>query len=149
MGNNKRLSFGVWYGGRGLLLLGCLLVSARVGAVSIAYDRIFLYLRHALGGGIDGAPIEERLFLQIRLPRVLLCAFTGATLSVSGALMQALFRNPIVEPGLVGTSAGAALGAAFVFVMGKSIAGVYADVLGPYLLPIFAFLGGFLATLIV
>src|ERR1700754_781988 len=116
----KPLSFVAYYWGLTILLLLCLLVSARVGAVSISYDRIFLYLRHALSGGIDGAPIEERLFLQIRLPRVLLCAFTGATLAVSGALMQALFRNPIVEPGLVGTSSGAALGAAFVFVMGKS-----------------------------
>lgn len=63
--------------------------------------------------------------------------------------MQALFRNPIVEPGLVGTSAGAAFGAAFVFVMGKSIAGAYADATGPFLLPLFAFLGGFTATIIV
>jgi iron complex transport system permease protein len=63
--------------------------------------------------------------------------------------MQALFRNPIVEPGLVGTSSGAALGAAFVFVMGKTIAGAYTDVLGPFILPLFAFLGGFLSTIVV
>jgi iron complex transport system permease protein len=97
----------------------------------------------------DFNSIEEQVFFKIRLPRVILCAFVGAALSVSGALMQALFRNPIVEPGLVGTSAGAAFGAAFVFVMGKSIAGAYADVIGPFLLPLFAFLGGFIATFIV
>jgi iron complex transport system permease protein len=63
--------------------------------------------------------------------------------------MQALFRNPIVEPGLVGTSSGAALGAAFVFVMGKTLAGSFADTIGPFMLPLFAFLGGLLATLLV
>jgi iron complex transport system permease protein len=141
-------SFGIYYWGLGLGLVLSLLVSARVGAVSIPYDRILLYLRHAIGGGNPGASIEERLFLQIRLPRVLLCALTGAALAVSGALMQALFRNPIVEPGLVGTSSGAALGAAFVFVMGKSL-GPWVDAAGPFLLPLFAFAGGGAATWIV
>jgi len=145
----KPLSFAVYYWGLALLLLLCLLVSARVGAVAISYDRIFLYLRHALGGGSGGASIEEQLFLQIRLPRVLLCALTGASLAVSGALMQALFRNPIVEPGLVGTSSGAAFGAAFVFVMGKSLSGPWVDAAGPFLLPVFAFAGGGGATWLV
>ena len=61
---------------------------------------------------------RRNVFLQLRLPRVLLAALTGAVLGVSGTLMQGLFRNPIVEPGLAGTSAGAALGAASIFVLG-------------------------------
>jgi len=145
------ISFRAYYWVLGLLLLLSLIVSARVGAVSIGFDRIFLFLRHALGWGRDaaGPSIEERLFLQIRLPRVILCALTGATLSVSGVLMQALFRNPIVEPGLAGTSSGAAFGAAFVFVMGKNLAGAWADALGPFLLPLFAFAGAGAATWLV
>ena len=160
---SKKISFRTWYIALGLLLLLSLLVSARVGAVPISYDHILLFLRHALGGGpasaglpvgaglpaSAGPSIEEQLFLQIRLPRVLLCALVGASLSVSGALMQALFRNPIVEPGLVGTSSGAALGAAFVFVMGKSLSGAWVDAAGPFLLPIFAFAGGGAATWLV
>ena len=158
----KKISFRTYYIVLGLLLLLSLIISARVGAVPISYDHIFYFLRHALGGapapsglpGLSGAAgpgasIEEQLFLQIRLPRVLLCAFTGAALSVSGALMQALFRNPIVEPGLVGTSSGAAFGAAFVFVMGKSLTGVWTDALGPFVLPVFAFIGGGAATWLV
>jgi|SRR5579859_1517945 len=147
----KTISFGVYYWGLGFLLVLSLLVSARVGAVSISYDRIFLFLRHALGGSQSpgGPTIEEQLFLQIRLPRVLLCALTGAALAVSGALMQALFRNPIVEPGLVGTSSGAAFGAAFVFVMGKGLSGAWVDAAGPFLLPLFAFAGGGAATWLV
>lgn len=143
-----KLSFRVWYIALTALLLLSLIVSIRVGAVAISYEHIFQFMGH-LFRGVPGGSIEERLFLQIRLPRVLLCAITGAALSVSGVLMQALFRNPIVEPGLVGTSSGAALGAAFVFVMGKTLTGAWVDVLGPFLLPVFAFLGGGLATLIV
>jgi iron complex transport system permease protein len=144
----KRIPFHIYYLVFGLLLLLSLIVSARVGAVSIGYDHIIVFLRHALTG-TPGSSIEEQLFLQIRLPRVLLCALTGASLSVAGALMQALFRNPIVEPGLVGTSSGAALGAAFVFVMGKSLSGAWVDALGPFLLPLAAFVGGGLATWLV
>jgi iron complex transport system permease protein len=145
----RTFSFTAYYWTLGVLLLFSLLASARVGAVSISYEKIFLFLQHALSGGTDGASIEERLFLQIRLPRVLLCALTGATLAVSGTLMQALFRNPIVEPGLVGTSSGAAFGAAFVFVMGKSLSGPWVDAAGPFLLPLFAFAGGGAATWLV
>jgi iron complex transport system permease protein len=147
----KKISFRVYYVILTLLLLGSLILSVRVGAVPIPFNRIFLYIGHALGyhRGIGGGGIEEQLFLQIRLPRVILCALVGASLSVSGALMQALFRNPIVEPGLVGTSSGAAFGAAFVFVMGKTLAGGWVDMLGPLLLPLFAFAGGLAATWIV
>ncbi|HEX8459957.1 MAG TPA: iron ABC transporter permease, partial [Segetibacter sp.] len=126
-----------------------MIISARVGAVSISYDKIFTFVAKQFGiiSSDNQSTIEEALFWQLRLPRVLLCALVGATLSVSGALMQALFRNPIVEPGLVGTSSGAALGAAFIFVMGKSVTGVYAEAVGPFLLPLFAFMGGLVATL--
>lgn len=147
----RHLSFRFYYGCLAIILLITLVVSAKVGAVDLSYEKIFAFIGHCLGFN-DGATInniEEQVFWKIRLPRVVLCAFVGAALSVSGALMQALFRNPIVEPGLVGTSAGAAFGAAFVFVMGKSIAGAYADAVGPFMLPLFAFLGGFLATWVV
>ena len=147
----KKLSFRFYYILFTILLLLSLIISTRVGAVDITYEKIFAFIGNALGfeSTVSYTPIEEALFWQIRLPRVILCALVGASLSTSGALMQALFRNPIVEPGLVGTSSGAALGAAFIFVMGKSIAGVYADVLGPFILPIFAFAGGLAATMAV
>ncbi|HEU4631977.1 MAG TPA: iron ABC transporter permease, partial [Gemmatimonadaceae bacterium] len=82
----------------------------------------------------------------LRLPRVLLAGVTGAVLGVSGTLMQGLFRNPIVEPGLVGTSAGAALGASFVFVFGS---GAFAAPLGSVAVPLLAFAGALGATLLV
>ena len=147
----RKLSFRFYYISLAIILLITLIISARVGAVNLTYEKIFAFIGKALGLSNDAefSRIEEQVFFQIRLPRVILCAFVGAALSVSGALMQALFRNPIVEPGLVGTSSGAALGAAFVFVMGKTITGVYTETIGPYLLPLFAFLGGFLSTIVV
>lgn len=68
----------------------------------------------------DSAPLPEHVrtaMLQLRLPRVLLAALTGGALGVCGAAIQGLFRNPLAEPGLIGVSAGAALGAVLVLVV--------------------------------
>ena len=105
-------------------------------------------LRHFLQGK-EPQSLHEGVFLQLRLPRVLLTAVTGAILAVSGVLMQGLFRNPIVEPGLTGTSAGAAFGASFIFVMAPKMSPALKSMTGPLLVPLFAFAGGLLATWIV
>lgn len=142
----NKLSYRYWYLILSFLLVITLVISARVGAVNISYEKMFAFLGL---GNASFTNIEQALFREIRLPRVILCAFVGAALSVSGTLMQALFRNPIVEPGLVGTSSGAALGAAFVFVMGNTITSSFTNTIGPFLLPFFAFAGGLAATLTV
>jgi iron complex transport system permease protein len=90
--------------------------------------------------------LDRNVFIQLRLPRVLLAGLTGAVLGVSGTLMQGLFRNPIVEPGLAGTSAGAAVGAAFVFVFGNT---AFTRPLGTLAVPVLAFVGAFGATMLV
>ncbi|HUJ26313.1 MAG TPA: iron ABC transporter permease, partial [Myxococcales bacterium] len=89
--------------------------------------------------------LTHRIFLQIRLPRALLTLLVGGSLGLGGVLLQGLFRNPIVEPGLVGTSSGAAFGAALYFVLGASLH-VHA---GEWTLPVAAALGGVLATALV
>jgi iron complex transport system permease protein len=133
------------------LLLVSLVVSAGLGAVRIPARDILRFLAEAVGLAAPGpeTSFHRGLFLHIRLPRVLLCALVGAALAVSGTLMQALFRNPIVEPGIVGTSAGAALGAAVIFVFGKSTVFAYTAGLGPLALPFVAFVTAFVATLFV
>jgi iron complex transport system permease protein len=131
-----------------VLLVIVLLASIAWGAVSISLNDMELALMNWVKGNEPGS-INESVFLQIRLPRVLLCAITGAILSVSGVLMQGLFRNPIVEPGLVGTSAGAALGASFVFVFASWFGAETQSVVGPFLVPLFAFIGALVATYIV
>ncbi|MFN8291286.1 MAG: iron ABC transporter permease [Chitinophagaceae bacterium] len=129
-------------------LIIVLLCAIAFGAVSIRPSEMFSSLKHFFQGK-PPANIYEGVFIQLRLPRVLLCAIGGSILAVSGVLMQGLFRNPIVEPGLTGTSAGAAFGAAFIFVMGPKLSPVLKSITGPFLVPIFAFAGGLLATYIV
>jgi iron complex transport system permease protein len=131
-----------------VLLVAVLLFAIAFGAVSILPSDMSSSLKHFFEGK-DPANIYEGVFIQLRLPRVLLCAITGAILAVSGVLMQGLFRNPIVEPGLVGTSAGAALGASIVFVMAPNFSPALKSFTGPLLVPLVAFAGALLATFIV
>ena len=78
----------------------------------------------------------------VRFPRILMGLLVGAALAVAGAVMQAIFGNPLAEPGVVGVSSGAALGAATAIVLGASV-------LGGAGIAVFAFLGALLATLLV
>jgi len=128
-----------------LLLLITTIASIALGAVSITLGEMSSAIQH-LSEGTPSASIHEGVFLQLRLPRVLLCMIVGAVLSVSGVLMQGLFRNPIVEPGLAGTSAGAAFGASIVFVLSSGLSPEFKAMTGPFLVPLFAFAGGMVAT---
>jgi len=130
------------------MLIAILIFAIAFGAVSILPSEMFSSLKHFFEGK-DPASIYEGVFIQLRLPRVLLCAITGAILAVSGVLMQGLFRNPIVEPGLTGTSAGAALGASIVFVMAPNFNAAFKSFMGPLLVPVVAFICSLLATYIV
>jgi iron complex transport system permease protein len=144
----KRLSFARTHLLLALLLAAALLVSAAVGAFGFTPGEMVRYVAQALGLSAPGEAdaLARNVFLRLRLPRVLLSALSGAVLGVSGTMMQGLFRNPIVEPGLVGTSAGAALGASVVFVFG---AGAFAAPLGSVAVPLLAFAGAFGATMLV
>jgi len=135
---------------RGLLVvlafatLVVLAASIRFGAIDFSIADI----THALRSLIPGQPeptLDQRIFLELRLPRAILCLFVGASLGVGGTLMQALFRNPIVEPGLVGTSSGAAFGSAMFFVLGA----VLHLSVSIWTLPIAACVGGVLSTYLV
>ncbi|MDQ2794522.1 MAG: iron ABC transporter permease [Bacteroidota bacterium] len=137
-----RLYFGILT----VALLGALILSARLGAVPLTFAEIGGFLGPGSTPTAPTAELHRAVFFQIRLPRVLLCAAVGAALAMSGTLMQALFRNPIVEPGLIGTSAGAALGAAVVFVLGNSLSWANVPILGALVLPAAAFVGALAAT---
>ena len=83
--------------------------------------------------------LSKTVFYQIRSPRVIFSAFVGASLALSGSCLQGLFRNPLADPGLIGVSAGAALGAALIIVLGSSY--LPQVILSPYLVPISAVIG--------
>ncbi|CAM5370712.1 iron complex transport system permease protein [Aquamicrobium terrae] len=107
-------------------------------------------LRHwGSGAPADALSARDRIIIHdIRLPRIVMGMLVGAALAVSGAVMQGLFRNPLADPGLVGVSAGAGLGAVSVIVLGTTSLAPFTALLGPAALPLAAFCGGLAATLI-
>jgi len=133
-----------------LALLSILLffIAIVIGAVPIAPARVLAILLKASGfQGVESRASDANVILNIRLPRVALGFEVGAALAVSGALMQGLFRNPLADPGLIGVSSGAGLAAAAAIVLGGKLAPNVAS--GFALLPVGAFLGGLIATLLI
>jgi len=119
-----------------ILLLLVLLISFSLGSYS------FPVLSILIG---NTSAIETTIFSEIRVPRVILAAIVGASLSVSGACLQGLFRNPLADPGLIGVSAGAALGASTIIVFGSSLTSTF--IFSTFLLPLSACLGSGLVIL--
>lgn len=115
-----------------------------VGAVDIGPLRVISILVSWLGFEpfVEFTTIEERVLQAIRLPRVVLGGLVGGALSVSGAAMQGLFRNPLADPGLLGISSGASVAAAASIVLGFSALGIYS-------MPVAAFLGAVGATVLI
>lgn len=97
-----------------LATAGLFLASLFVGRSAAPLLKLFF------GGGVDDAATLWLIFNEIRLPRALLAALVGATLGVSGAALQGYLRNPLAEPGLVGASSTAALGAVVMLYTGAS-----------------------------
>jgi iron complex transport system permease protein len=133
-----------------LLLALALLLSLALGPVSLPWlDTLKATLR-VFGAPVGGSELDqaELIIGQIRMPRTLLGLAVGAVLALSGVAMQGLFRNPLADPGLVGVSSGAALGAAIAIVGGASFGGL-PDAIAPYLLSASAFGGGLVVTALV
>lgn len=133
------------------LLLLALWLSLALGPVSLPLlDTLEALLRLS---GLSGEQVPgqaELIIGQIRLPRTLLGLSVGAVLALCGVAMQGLFRNPLADPGLVGVSSGAALGAALVIVGSASLGwGLGPLWLQPYLLSLAAFAGGLGVTAVV
>lgn len=97
-----------------------------------------------LFSGVSEPSITQSIVINIRLPRVIMALLVGAALAVSGASLQGVCRNPLADPGLLGISAGAAVGAVVMILFSKHIP--FIDVAGPYAVSIAAFLGAAIAT---
>ena len=90
---------------------------------------------------------DRIIVYDIRMPRVVMGVLVGASLAVSGAVMQGLFRNPLADPAIVGVAAGASLGAVSIIVLGAGVLAPVTLLLGIYALPLAAFSGGLAVTL--
>lgn len=131
----------------GLLVVATLataLVSLTVGAYPLSLSELFRVLARR-----SDDTIAVHVLVDLRLPRALLAVLVGAALAMGGAALQGLFRNPLADPGLIGVSAGAALAAVAVIVLGGSVLSGWVAVTGVWALPIAAFLGAAFTTWLV
>ncbi len=116
-----------------LVLLAVVVAALKLGAVPISVSDLVLSLGRVAIGRSDQLPSEYRLIVfELRLPRILLGILVGAALSVSGAGFQALLRNPLADPYVLGVSSGAALGAILSLIASPHL---------PLLTPVAAFAG--------
>jgi iron complex transport system permease protein len=133
-----------------VLLVVATIVSAVVGQFGVSVQEVVLSFLH--GTWIPNPwvpnpwppidPTADAALWVIRFPRIVMAMGVGAALAVAGAVMQAVFGNPLAEPGVVGVSAGAAFGAAIAIVTGLLA-------LGEWTIALLAFAGGLGATLLV
>ncbi|EIU6867833.1 FecCD family ABC transporter permease [Vibrio parahaemolyticus] len=122
------------------------IASITVGPMNISFTDS---LHGLIGAHSELAPHIQLVINEIRLPRTILCMFIGAILAICGVVMQGLFRNPLAEPGIIGVSAGAALGGAFAIVVFAEFSQNHPQLMNLAALPLFAFLGGALTTVLV
>lgn len=129
-----------------LAALGFIIIAATAfGSVSIPFKNtawIILNKIPFLSFDVTWPKTQELIITQVRLPRVLVALLVGGALALSGAVMQGLFRNPMADPGIIGTTSGGALGAVLSIYMGWASNYFYA-------LPAAAFAGAFLCTFLV
>lgn len=133
-----------------LALLLAFWLALALGPVGLSLGDSLRALLRLAGLPLEGAGLEQAELIvgQIRLPRALLGLAVGAVLALAGVAMQGLFRNPLADPGLIGVSSGAALGAALAIV-GSALLGGLPDWLAPWLLSASAFVGGLGVTALV
>lgn len=130
------------------LAVAAVLLSLAVGPTGLSFNALPRALAAAFGATDDPEALRERLVLvDIRLARTLLGGFVGAALAVAGATMQAMFRNPLADPGLIGVSSGAAFAAVATIALGQGVLGFWTQWFGIFALPLAAFLGGLVTTL--
>ncbi len=118
------------------LLLFVFVMSLNIGSVDISLHKAFADFLN------DQNSIDALILFDIRLPRALLALFIGATLGIAGAALQGLLKNPLAEPGIIGVSNGAALGAVIVFYFGFSGLAWFA-------LPLGGLIGAFASVIII
>ncbi|MHA5051535.1 FecCD family ABC transporter permease [Streptomyces sp. SD15] len=126
-----------------LTLLVLVPVAAGLGAYPIPTGDVLGSVMHRVGlGGSELERVPESVLWNVRFPRIVLALLVGASLGCAGALMQGVFGNPLAEPGVIGVSSGAAVGAVAAIALGLNF-------LGTWTVPAFAFVSGLGTVLLV
>lgn len=120
------------------LCMTSVLLSLLLGQYTLSPGAIW----QAISEGPSASGSAASILWNVRMPRIVLAVLVGSSLAVGGALMQALFSNPLAEPGIIGVSSGSAVGAALAIVSGAGAASVFA-------VPTAAFVTGLGTTLLV
>ena len=124
-------------------LLAVIILSLCSGQYDISVECVIAFFAHAVGlpvlPHVILTPEQEAVLLHIRLPRTIVGLLVGAGLGISGAVLQGIFSNPLADPGIIGVSSGASVGAVLAIGIGISASSVL-------LLPAFAFVGAMLAV---
>jgi len=129
-----------------VVLAVSMVVALGIGAVAIPFGSVIEVIGRRMGlGGLDVSLLDDQIVWQLRLPRVLGAAATGAGLAIAGAVLQSLTRNDLADPYLLGISGGATVGAVSVIVLGAGVAGIVATTM----LTLGAFAGAMLALVLV
>lgn len=122
-----------------IIFLFSIFISIQIGATKISISNLLFDLKNGIGSST-----ETIVMMNIRLPRIILGILVGSGLAVSGVVVQGLFRNPLVEPGLIGVSTGSALASSLCIVFLGSMNGS-----NYYILHIASFVGAILASFLV
>ena len=126
-----------------ILLLGVIIFSVSWGTIQVPWnDTLVILIGHIPFIGLDFSGVNaeyQAVVWQIRVPRVLVGMLVGAALSISGAVMQGVFGNPLADPGIIGVSSGAAFGAVVAISLGLTS-------ISMFMTPIFALAGAILAV---
>lgn len=133
-----------------VVLVLAILLALSIGQVTIPVKEIVMIVLHKVGLiSYEPDAVLETVLLNIRLPRITMTVLIGAALAISGAALQGLFRNPLVEPGLIGVSSGAALAVVSLVVFGGALSFTSAGLGFSLMIPLVAFAGGLAATMVV
>ncbi|MFS0645302.1 FecCD family ABC transporter permease [Siminovitchia sp. 179-K 8D1 HS] len=116
-----------------VLLMIALIYSVNTGSINVSFGEL-------INGLITGTNGDVQVIRDLRLPRIIIAVFAGAALSVSGVLLQAVMKNPLAEPGIIGVSSGAGF-------MAMLLVAIFPTLY--FYMPLFAFLGGALAFFLV
>lgn len=133
-----------------VLLLTCIL-HLFLGYEDLSPSKMLEILSYQLGWSEDSNDLKTWAFIvfDLRITSILMCILVGIGLGTSGAILQGLFRNPLVDPGFIGVSSGAALGAIIGIMFGNIFELYIPEFLKPFLISVLAIIGSFLTTIIV